>query len=330
MKNKKQISHVEKYITIVIPSKIFDENLTNCVKKIRQFYRKIKIILVLDKPSKIKLDKNLKILISGSKTIGFKRNMGVKHVKSMLTCLIDSDAYPNSYWLNESLDILNYKQISSVGGPNLSPKTNNIEKILVARSRKLSFVTLNPKMKSNKTEKHYLHFLPSCNLIIKTLVYKKANGMDPKFYSGEEISLNVNQNKLGYKMLFDPKISVFHIDRDFKHFSRQRFIYGSSGLWQFIRYPCRESFMLLLGSLPLFFILCFPVIFFNETLKLTYVTGIVLLFLLTIMNSLKINYKNNFFKSLKLTIISFFMPGVGLLARIFLNDRTFKALYTQK
>lgn len=324
------IKSVEKNITILIPSKLVDDNLNNCIKKIRKFYQKIKIILILDKFSKIKFDKNIQILISGNKTIGFKRNMGAKYVKTKLICLIDSDAYPNSYWLNESLDILNYKEISSVGGPNLSPKTNNIEKILVARSRKFSFVTLNPKMKSNKTKKHFLSFLPSCNLVVKTSVYKKAKGMDSKFYSGEEISLNVYQNKLGYKMLFDPKISVFHMDRDFKHFSRQRFIYGSTGLWQFLKYPCKESFMLLMGSLPILFCLCFPVIFFNETLKLTYLTGIVLLFLLMIMNSLKINYKNNFFKSLKLSVIIFFMPGIGLIARIFLKDKTFKGLYTQK
>ena len=233
MINKKIISKVEKCITIIIPSKIFDENLTNCVNKIRKFYRKIKIILVLDKPSKIKLDKNIKILISGSKTIGFKRNMGAKHVKTKLICLIDSDAYPNSYWLNESLDILNYKQISSAGGPNISPKTNNIEKILVARIRKLSFVTLNPKMKSNKIKKHYLYFLPSCNLIIKTSIYKKANGMDSKFYSGEEISLNVFQKKwvikcfLILKFQFFIWIEILNIFRD-KGLSMDQLDYGSS------------------------------------------------------------------------------------------------------
>jgi GT2 family glycosyltransferase len=323
-------NEVEKNITIIIPSKVFDGNLKNCIDKIRKFYKNIKIILVLDEYSKIKFGKNIKILTSGNKTIGFKRNLGAKHVKTNLICLIDSDAYPNSYWLNESLKILNNKKIAATGGPNLSPKTNDIEKILVARSRKYSVVTLNPKLKSHKTKKHYLKFLPSCNFIVKTSLYRKAKGMDQRFYSGEEISLNVNLDKLGYKMLFNPKISVFHMDRNFKHFSRQRFIYGSTGLWYSINYPCKESIMLLAGSFPLLFCLCFPVMFFNEALKLVYLTGIMSLFLLIIINSLKINYKNNFFKSLKLSIISFLMPGVGLIARIFLKDKTFKGLYTQR
>jgi GT2 family glycosyltransferase len=324
------MNSVEKNITVIIPSKIYDENLSYCLKQIRKFYKKIKIILILDNPSELKFDKNIKVLVSGNETIGFKRNLGVKYVKTKLICLIDSDAYPNSYWLNESLSILNDNKIAAAGGPNLSPKTNDIEKILVARSRKNSIVTLNPKLKSNKTKKHYLNFLPSCNVVIKTSAYRRAKGMDPRLYSGEEISLNVNLERLGYKMLFDPKISVFHIDRNFKHFSRQRFIYGSTGLWNSIKYPCKESIMVLAGSFPLLFCLCFPVVFLNDVLKLIYLTGIISLFLLITINSLMINYKNNFFKSLKLSIISFFMPGIGLVARVFLKDKTFKGLYTQK
>ena len=122
---------VETHITVLIPSKFVDDNLKNCVKKIRKFYKKIRIILILDKPSKFKFDKNVKIVISGNKSIGFKRNLGAKYVKSSLMCLIDSDAYPNSFWLNESLNILNEKKIAAAGGPNLSPKTSDIEKNLV-------------------------------------------------------------------------------------------------------------------------------------------------------------------------------------------------------
>ena len=41
--------------------------------------------------------------------------------------------------------------------------------------------------------------------------------MDP-MYSSEEISLNLKVRKLGYKMIFNPKVFVYHIDRNFKHF----------------------------------------------------------------------------------------------------------------
>ena len=327
---KNIIKKVENNITVVIPSRSLDSNLINCIKKIRKFYRKIKIILVLDFPIKNKLDKNIKILISGNKTIGYKRNLGVKFVNTKLISLIDSDAYPSSFWLNESIDILRDTNIAAIGGPNISPKSYNIEKILVANSRINSIVTLNPIVKSRKTKKHYINFLPSCNFIIKTSIYKKVNGMDSRLYSSEEISLNLKVRKLGYKMIFNPKIFVYHIERNFKHFFRQRFIYGSTGLWCSIRYPCKESFLLLASSFPLLYCLCFPLIFINKDLRLFFLTGIMALLSVILLNAYKINFKNNFLKSLKLSFISFFVPGLGLVARIFLKDKIFKGLYTQK
>ena len=131
-------------------------------------------------------------------------------------------------------------------------------------------------------------------------------------------------------MVFSPKVFVFHSDRNFKHFARQRFIYGSTGFWYSTRYPCKESFMLLASSFPTVFVLSFPIIFINYALKLTFLLGILFLIVLIIMNSVKINFKNNFFKSIKLSLISFFYPGFGLLARIFLKNNTFKKFYTQK
>ena len=329
-KNNRLIKKVENNITIIIPSRKFDENLKNCIKKIKKYYKKIQIIIILDTPTKLKLDKNTKTIISGNKTIGFKRNLAAKYVKTKLISLIDSDAYPTSYWLNESLNILNSKKIAAAGGPNLSPKSNDIEKKLVARSRKKSIVTLNPIVKSINSPKQYVNFLPSCNYIIKTKIYKKINGMDPRLYSGEEISLNLKVRKLKLKTLFDPKIYVFHLDRNFKHFFRQRFIYGSTGLWNAIHYPCKESYLLLAGSFPLFYCLFFPLILIYQKLQFIYISGLMALLILVILNSLVINFNNNFFKSFTLSLISFFGPGLGLISKLFLNNKIFKKLYTQK
>lgn len=324
------IKKVEKNITIIIPSKIVDDNLKNCIKKIRKFYKKIKIIIILDLDTKAKFDKNIEILISGNKTIGFKRNLAAKIVKTKLISLIDSDAFPYDYWLNDSLSILKDKKIAAIGGANLSPQSKNLEKILVAKSRRQSIVTLDPKTKSINTKKQEISFLPSCNFIIKTSIYKKVKGMDARFYSGEEISLNYKIKKKKLKIIFDPKISVFHKERNFKHFFRQRFIYGSSGLWQTINYPCRESFLTLIASLPTLFVLSLPIIFINKYFKTVYILLITSLCLLILINTFKINYKNNYLSSLKLSLISFFGPGLGLIARLFLADKNFKKLYTQK
>ena len=60
--------------TIIIPSKSFDENLKNCIKKIRKFYKHIKIIILLDKKNINNKFKKTKTVVTGLSTIGYKRN----------------------------------------------------------------------------------------------------------------------------------------------------------------------------------------------------------------------------------------------------------------
>ena len=167
-------------------------------------------------------------------------------------------------------------------------------------------------------------------MIVRTDLYKKVKGMYENLYSGEEISLNKNIRKLGYKIMFCPSIYVFHKDRNFKHFARQRFVYGSTGLRTFLKFPCLESFLLLISSLPFIFILMFPLIFLSEFYLNIYILGLLFIFIVCLINAFKINYSSNFFKSLKLTFISIFMPGIGFVSSILLKDYIIKKLYTQK
>ena len=212
---------IQSKITIIIPSQRYDRNLSFCIKKIRQFYKKIKIFIVLDNKEFFKRDKNIYLLVSGDKSIGYKRNLAVKHCKSKYVCFIDSDAYPSIPWLDQvEKTFKKHKKAGAVGGPNLSPATNNIEKILVSRLRKLFFVTLNTAVKSKKHKEGMINFLPSCNLILKKKIYKKLKGMYEGLYSGEEISLINSLKKKSFKLfliqtyMFFIKIETLNIFLD--------------------------------------------------------------------------------------------------------------------
>jgi cellulose synthase/poly-beta-1,6-N-acetylglucosamine synthase-like glycosyltransferase len=324
-------NNIEKNFSIIIPSRKIDINLDQCLSQIRKYYKKIKIILILDEYNKIIEDKNISILITKNKTIGYKRNLAVKNSNTKFVCFIDSDAYPKSPWLNNVLEIFKKNnKIAGVGGPNLSPRTNNIEKIIVSRARKLSFVTLNKDVKFIPKKNKSIKFLPSCNLIVRKDLYLKSGGMDDNLYSGEEISLNYNLIKNGYILIFSPHVIVFHKDRNFKHFARQRFIYGSTGLRLFMKYPNLQSFQLLIASFPIFFLLSIFFIINNKFLLNSYFIGLFTMLCLIVINSIKINYKKNFFKSFKLTLISVFYPGYGLILSFFVSDKKLSSFYTQR
>jgi len=95
-----------KDFTIIIPCVSF-RDVKNCIKNIRKNYKKIKIIVSLNKTGKkINRDKNLKIIISNNISIGKKRNIAVDVSKSKYIAFIDSDAYPKKNWIEGATNIV--------------------------------------------------------------------------------------------------------------------------------------------------------------------------------------------------------------------------------
>ena len=322
----------ENKITIIIPSKLLDLNLKYCIKKIRNFYKKIKIIIILDEFQKKKLGKNITIITSGSKTIAFKRNLGVKFAKTPMVSFIDSDAYPGNKWLNFILDSFNRnKNISIVGGPNVSPSTSNIEKKLVANIKKKFFVTLDPKIKNKSNLEYFISYLPSVNLVIKKKIYQQIGGMNEKVNTGEDTLFMNMLKKKNIKVVFNGKAYVYHKDRNFKHFFRQRLVYGSDIIKLFFINPSKNTFIASLSLLPAIYMLIGPIIFlYSKLIFKLYLLGLIFLILFSIYYSLKINIKGNFFKSAKLVLISIFGPGLGFVLSLVVSSKTLKKVYTQR
>lgn len=321
----------QRNFTVVIPSKIYDENLDFCIKKIRKFYKYIKIILILDKKKYNIKDKHVQVLISGSKTIGFKRNLAVKKAKTNFITFIDSDAFPKHKWLNPVLkNFKKYKDIHVVGGPNISPPSHNIEKLLVSRVRKLPFVTLDTRFKEKKSGTRVINFFPACNLTIRRKTYNKVGGMITTVNSKEEFSLMKKLNTGNFKMLFNSKTYIYHKERDFKHFFRQRIVYGTNIIYCNLKFFCKETLMILFSTLPFLWILLFPLIFINTLFLKTYFVGIFILFITILISTIKINFSNNLFKSFYLIIISMFGPGIGLIFGIIFSNAFIRKIYTQK
>ena len=63
-----------KDFTVIIPSIKF-QDVKKCIKKIREKYKKIKIIVCLNKTSQIKRKKNVKFILTKSDSIAAKRNI---------------------------------------------------------------------------------------------------------------------------------------------------------------------------------------------------------------------------------------------------------------
>ena len=127
--------------------------------------------------------------------------------------------------------------------------------------------------------------------------------------SKEEFSLMKKLNRGNFKMIFDSKTYVYHKERDFKHFFRQRIVYGTNIIYCNFKFFCTETIMILLSTLPFLWILLFPLIFINPSFLKIYLIGIFFLIIACLISAIKINFSNNFFKSFYLIIIICFQAN---------------------
>lgn len=323
MYNKKII---EKDFTIIIPSKEIDNNLTFCIKKIREFYKKVKIILVIDKLTKKIIYKNLDIIKSSNLNIGAKRNLAAKKSKTKFLCFIDSDAFPSEPWLKYHYQNLIRFHIS--GGPNISFNGNDENKKLVARARFLSFVTYDPDIKSKKFNNKFVEFLPACNFCIRKKTYLSLGGMAENLYTNEEIKLMDNLKKNKFKIFLDSRPFVYHKERGIRKFFYQRLNYGSSLVYNFLKYPSSTSFLGILSLTPVLFFLTIFFVLVNQYIMYFFIIQFSTLLLLTTLFAIKIKKNASFTKSFIVILMCIYGFGLGFIFSLF-DHKKLKKFYLQ-
>ena len=165
-----------KDFTIIIPCVSFSD-AKNCIKNIRKNYKKIKIIVSLNKTrKKIRKGRNLKIIISKNISIGKKRNIAVDACKSKYIAFIDSDAYPGKNWIESSYKYLNKKNIGIVAGPHVDPLKQSYLQKIVGLVKKSFLITMLPKLQKQNSEKaQYTSFIPSANWILSKKFFNSLN-----------------------------------------------------------------------------------------------------------------------------------------------------------
>ena len=135
-----------KDFTIIIPCITF-KDVKLCIQKIRKKYKTIKIIVCLNKANlKKNKGKNLKLILTKTKSIGEKRNIAVNVCRSKYLAFIDSDAYPNKNWIESTFKLLKKKKVGIVAGPHVDPlKQNNTER-LIGLIKKSFLITMRPNL----------------------------------------------------------------------------------------------------------------------------------------------------------------------------------------
>jgi len=156
------------------------------------------------------------------------RNFGIRLAKGKITAFIDSDCIAPKDWLSLLVDNLKRDPtLGGVGGANISPAESSIlskaiDLVFSSYLGSLGSASLHEPSKSK-----FVSALACINSAFWNNILNEISGFDEEFELCEDTNLSYKVRGAGYKLLFDPKILVWHYRRDtVKRFAKQFFLYG--------------------------------------------------------------------------------------------------------
>lgn len=175
----------------------------------KQSFKDFEIIIITDQ--KENLPKAI-IIASGEPTPAYKRNLGVKKARGEYLAFLDDDSYPTGDWLKNALRVFKESDnITAVCGPTLTPSADSIYQKasgwvwaswLGSGSAGVYRNRIRPRRKVDD--------FPSVNLIVRKKDFEKVGGFDINHWPGEDTKLCLDLVKLGKKIVYDPKVLVYH------------------------------------------------------------------------------------------------------------------------
>ncbi|HDR91447.1 MAG TPA: glycosyltransferase, partial [candidate division Zixibacteria bacterium] len=161
------------------------------------------------------------------------RNAGIHASTGEIIAFTDSDCVVDPDWLYHLALEMQREPIVGVGGPNLSPPEEGLERQVVAMAPgHATHVLL-----SDKEAEH----VPGCNMAFYRSVLLEVDGFDPVFTkAGDDVDMIWRLQEAGYRIGFSPAAFVWHHRRPtLRAYFRQQQGYGEAEAALLSKHPHR-------------------------------------------------------------------------------------------
>jgi GT2 family glycosyltransferase len=201
----------EPRVSVIIPTVRVNANLHDALRALAaQTYRNFDVYIVTDEPESRAIDGlAVTFLASGPLMPNAKRRQAAQASTAGLVALIDDDAFPAPDWLHAAVGHFADPQVVAVGGPGLTPLTDP------PAMRASGAVFASPLVSAGEVRRYVpragcdVHFLPTCNLIVRRDPFLTAVATSVQYFGGEDLLLCVMLEQSG-RIVYDPAVVVFH------------------------------------------------------------------------------------------------------------------------
>lgn len=212
--------HRQPLVSIVICLHVLSDRFFSDLNRFRDLaYKNIEILLITNKPTKFVLDqKTVRVIVPAKSHLSLseKRNIGLKYARGTYIAYIDDDAYPRKDWITRAIRVFETeKNVGAVGGPNITPPDDPywariggriFESYLTSGGQQWRFLPLGRRDVSE---------LQGVNMIFPKTLLQRIKGFRSKLYSGDDSVVCSDIRKLGYRVISDGEVIVYHHRRSY-------------------------------------------------------------------------------------------------------------------
>ncbi|MDP3093546.1 MAG: glycosyltransferase [bacterium] len=214
-------------VSIIIITRGFCDYLKQAILKCLELdYENFEILVLPEEPFSEVFERTA--VIQSRLGPAARRDLAAKLSKGEILAFLDDDAYPSKGWLKNALPYFKDRKIAAVCGPGMTPPEDSLRQKASgwASSSLLGGGTLNFRFLPKK--KREVRDFPTMNFLVRKTDFNKIGGFDTSFWPGEDTKFCLDlTKKLKKKIIYDPKILVFHHRRPlFKDHLEQNISYG--------------------------------------------------------------------------------------------------------
>lgn len=208
--------------SIIIPARVFTLSLENTLVKIGELeYKDFETIVVIDFDDLLdtSLFPNINFVVSGVKSPGEKRNIGINISSGEFICFLDDDAYPDKDWLiNASKLFIENPEFVAICGPSVTPVESEFLQQISGFIFESFLVSGPTRFRHSPSKPRFVDDYPSVNLIVKKFCLDAVGGFSVNFWPGEDTKLCRDiVLKFKKKIYYSPKLLVYHFRRTVFH-----------------------------------------------------------------------------------------------------------------
>lgn len=217
-----------KTVSVIIPVKEINDYAREAVRCVHALYPDSEILVVPDRLTPEELTGVTVIPSWPEVAPGKKRDLAARYANGEILAFLDDDAYPGEKWLEEALVHFERDDIAAVGGPGVTPPSND-------RYQRASGWILASFLGSGwctyrfrPGTRQIVDDFPSMNLLVRKSDFTAVNGFDSGYWPGEDSDFcRKLVNETGRRIIYEPNALVYHHRRRvFRGHLRQQARYG--------------------------------------------------------------------------------------------------------